>query len=158
MLKSKSEFTDINCTFEEDLSAHALWQAIDEPAFINVCVGHVGSTTIMEQPTEAVEVLSVYNDLAIIDEVVGLPDRHQLKLQSVWLVDLRGLIRELDVVEGLKLHMVFDPLVFDGEEVPRDWPEGELNVLVPILSEVSMNILILEQLLLVVFHFEKSFD
>lgn len=48
VLESKSEFADVYCAFEEDLSAHALWQAVDEPAFVDVCICHVGSTTIME--------------------------------------------------------------------------------------------------------------
>ncbi len=73
-------------------------------------------------------------------------------------MDLWCLIREFDVVKRLKLHMVLDPLVFNGEEVPRDWPKGELYILVPILAEVSMNVFILKQLLLAVFHLEQSLD
>lgn len=71
-------------------------------------------------------------------------------------MDLWCLIRELDVVKRLKLHMVFDPMVFDSEEVPRYWPKRELYILVSIFAEVSMNIFILKQLLLIVFHLEQS--
>ena len=57
IFQAKSEGTFIYCSVLVDLATHALRQPIYEPAFVNVRLSAVFAALILEDSTEAVEVL-----------------------------------------------------------------------------------------------------
>ena len=60
-----------------DLAAVTLRQSVDEPPFIDMGVSTVGATGVPQDPPKSVEVLSILNNLAFVDEVLVLAYRHQ---------------------------------------------------------------------------------
>lgn len=84
VFESEKEVAFESCTVLVDLSAEAVGQAVDEPAFVDVGKATVGATLVLQEAAETVEHLVLCEDLAFVDVVVVFLDRDQFQFESVW--------------------------------------------------------------------------
>lgn len=71
IFQTKSKFALIHSTILAHLSADTLRKAIDKPAFIDISIAAINPTNILENPSKAMKVLCVDQNLALIN-IIGL--------------------------------------------------------------------------------------
>ena len=74
VLEAESELAEVNCSILHSLSSPTLWEAVVEPSFVNVCITRAFAILVLQNSTEAMEVLRVNQDLALVNVVVVLSD------------------------------------------------------------------------------------
>lgn len=104
---------------------------------------------MLEDSSEAVKVLGVDQDLTLVLVVLLLTNLNQLKLKSIWIVDLGTLVGIGNEVEWWDLAVFFNPFWLHDEVVRRYCPTGELNELVEVLAKVLDNNFVVHKVFLV---------
>ena len=156
VLEAEAELTLVQRAVLRDLPSETLSKAINKPAFIDVTCSAVLAALILKNAAEAVEVLRRHQHLALVNVVVVLLDGHQLALETIRLVNLRLQVRVLQVIERLDLVVVGDPAGLDAEELARNLPNLEQQILIAVFAEVLTNeleVLLVHRLDLLLFKF-----
>lgn len=151
VFETKAELAKVDGAVFVDLTADSLWKTVDKPAFVDVRVSAVFTSLILENSSETVKVLSVDEDLSLVDEVLLLSDLNQLKLKSIWIVDFRALVRIGYEVEVWHCAILFYPVLIFDKEVIWDVPSSELNELLMVFGKVLNNNFIVHQVVLIIF-------
>lgn len=93
---------------------------------------------VLENSTEAVEVLRGNQDLALINIVIVLFYADEFALEPIGLINLRRKMRVLQIVKGFHAEVISDPDLgrLHDEEVMGHAPLFEEEELVAVLSKI----------------------
>ena len=114
-----------------------MWPSVHKPALIHISLAAVLAALVLENSTEAVEVLRGNQDLAFINIIVVLFDADEFALE-IGLMDLRRKMRVLQIVKGFDAEIISDPDLgrLHDEEVMGHAPLFEEEELIAVLSKI----------------------
>ena len=143
IFKTKSELALIMSAIFIYLSTIPLRKTIYEPSFVDVRMTTILASLILKYSTEAMEVLGVAKNLALINEVILFPYLNQLSFKSIWAMNCRLFFHVLCIIEGRYLEVRFLPILLIDVDALGGSPTHELAKLASVLTEERFNILIL---------------